>query len=451
MMRRGVVNTEVNERQRPNVNSRILKYYPVGSTLHIVDEVLGDPYDGDDVWYKLANGAFVWAGAVDVEVNISELPEQDKFQWLISFRERRPDGRPDMGSKDTPKSLYFTHVKLPADSSGVRLNDLMPNPFANGVLQSMKGLPDSRKHVFIYVHGYQLLSSLKLNLLEHFVNNYMRHAGNKIGKVIFMTWPAQGGPSRKTVDDRSIRAGQDFTRNGLWQTFEELSRVLSAEGKCLNLLVHSFGHQFLNGMINPEPEDVGKLPDSKIFENVFLMAPDVTHLTIKKGGANLKNYYNDRGAKQFHYQFSGLKDISKNVYVFHDKYDYLLYASTKKFVGAKTLTPDMTARQRFDITKDYRNLGNYGTRQTAATDLEPGFQFISVEDLIDKNEPMPDGDYPFRRIRNGPGQVVDNVWDNADYAGVNSERVIFNAKRFPDHHRYLFTCRPVVDEVLRLL
>ena len=446
---KGIINTEVNERQRPNVNSRILQFYAVGDTINIVESVLGDPFDGEDIWYKLTNDAFVWSGAVDLQVDSSGLSEEDRNQWLISYRKVRDDGRPDMFANTPADHLYFSPLKLPTDSSSVRLNDLVPNLFVNGIMNAVRNLANQRDHVFIYIHGFQLLSSLKLDLLESFVNNYMTHPGNKIAKVLFMSWPAQGGPARKTVDDRSIRAGQAFTEKGLWETFTLLSQALAAEGKFLNLVVHSFGHQLLNGMLNPASGAESNLP-GQIFENIFLMAPDVSHVTIKHGGEDLRNYFSDEGAEKFHYEYSRLKNIGKKVYIFHDKYDYLLYSSTKKFVG-RNLKPDMLPIDRFNLTKDYRNLGNYGSRQTAFSELEPGFNFVSLEDLIANNEPIVTNDFSFRPIRKEPGRLVDKVWTDADYDGINAGRIILNMKRFPEHHRYLFTCKPVVDEVLKLL
>lgn len=451
---KGIIHTEVNERHRPNVNSLILDYYSIGETVEITESVLGDPYDGDDVWYKLDNGAYIWSGAVDPVPDSSGLSGEDRDQWLICYRQVKPDGRPDMGKKTPPKELYFTPLRLPADSSGIRVNQLIREAFVNGFMNSLRRIPPHRKHVFVYIHGYQMLSSLKLDLLENFVNGYMTYPGNKIAKVIFFTWPAQGGPARKTVDDRSIRAGQNFTKNGLWEPFRRLSHELKNNGRRLNLIVHSFGHQLLNGMLN-DPTTPGfkdRIP-SGIFENIFLMAPDITHLAIQKGGVKLHNYFKDKDADEFHYDFSGLKKLGKKVHVFHSRNDYLLYSSTKRFVGGSNINQELTPDERFNLTKDYRNLGNYGSREVEPV-LEPGFNFEPIDPLI-KGIVFKDDEerlrYPFRNPRPGTIEAIDKVWKEADYNDINGGRIILNLNRIPNYHRYIFTCRQVVERVLSLL
>ena len=456
---RGIVNTDVNERERPTVNSRILRFYGAGDTVEITEQVLGDPYDSDDVWYKLASGAFVWNGAVDVDIDCTGLTQEDREQWLICYRKIDGQGRPDMFSKFPPATLSFSKLMLPADSAGVRAEHWTPKEFAVKIANSVNALANPRQHVFVYIHGYQLLSSLKLDLLCHFVQNYTASEDNTIAKVLFMAWPAQGGPSRKTVDDRSLKAGQEFTENNLFNTFRELSAELAKTGKSLNLIVHSFGHQLLNGMLNPDPAHVGNIPGGplsdgtippKIFENVFLMAPDVTHLTVQQGGQTIKNYFADEDGIDFHYEFTRLKQIANQVYIFHDKYDYLLYSSTKKFVGGH-LQNVATPTARFNLTKDYRNLGNYGDQIDPPINRIQGFEYIDLEELIGNDDPDGTNEFPFRRIRKSARRQVDKVVKSSDYDGINAGKIIFNLKRFPNHHRYLFTCKLVVDKVLSLL
>jgi hypothetical protein len=225
---------------------------------------------------------------------------------------------------------------------------------------------------------------------------------------------------------------------------------LKDNGKALNLIVHSFGHQLLNGMLNPDPLHIGKIP-GKIFENIFLMAPDVAHLTVQQGGQTIKNYFKDADGIDFHYDFTKLDQIASRVHVFHDKYDYLLYSSTKKFVGAANLENVATPASRFNLTKDYRNLGNYGDQIFPPVNRIPGFNYIDIEALIADEEPVNTNAFPFRRIRRSARRKVDDVWKSSDYEGINVGKIIFNLKRFPDHHRYLFTCKSVVDKVLSLL
>lgn len=446
---RGIVTLAMNERLKPSVNSPVTRTYDEGNFVDVKKSVLGDLFDGDDLWYQLDNGHYVWSGGVDVRVDCSNLPDQDRAHFLISYRQILPNGKPNLSTKTPPDSLYFTPVKLPADTENIRVNNLIPGVFANAVIQSLSGIDAKRKHVFVYIHGYQLFSSLKLDLLSNFVLSYLTHPDNTIAKMLFMAWPGQGGPSRKTVDDRTIRTGQNFTAKGLFEPFKKLSDELKNQNRCLNLVVHSFGHQLLDGMLNHN--SAVKIPD-KIFENIFLMAPDVSHVTVKEEGKVLRNYYKDKDGQDYMYKYAGLRNLANKVHVFYDRYDYLLYSSTKKFVEKGDLKNAKTKDARLAITADYRNLGNYGNTEIDKSErLVPDFNYIDVDALCAGAPPVDLSDFPFREIRDNPRSSVDSVWTDADYGGINAGGIIFNMKRFPDHHRYLFTCKPVVDEVLRIL
>jgi hypothetical protein len=189
--------------------------------------------------------------------------------------------------------VYLLFSLYPASEAGIRFNHLLPDPFANGLMSSIDKLENkSRNHVFLYIHGFQPFSSLKLDLFSGFVNNYMNHPKNKIAKVLFFVWPAQG-LSRKRADDRAIESGRNFTKNQLFDTLKHLSDRLEEKNMFLNLVVHSFGHQLLNGML--EHFDCKTLSNKPIFKNVFLMASDVTHLalnqTSKETGFDLPNFF----------------------------------------------------------------------------------------------------------------------------------------------------------------
>ena len=453
-MRGIVIKTSVTERQKPSVNSMVTAAYNFGKIVNVKGSVFGDLVDGEDIWYKLDNDFYLWSGSVELDVDCSFLPEDQRDHYLISYRQRHPDGRPNLDTKEPSKELYFVPVRLPADTESIRADVLNPITFAESIRQAVSKLDDHRKHVFVYIHGYQLFSSLKLDLLSSFVLNYITHPENSIAKVLFLAWPGQGGPSRKTVDDRSVKAGQQFTELGFFSYFEHLAKEIGKEGKTLNLLVHSFGHQLLNGMLNPggcSSENASKTEKrfNRIFKNIFLMAPDITHLTLQMDGKCLPNYFQDSDGLNFHYQFSRLKELGEHVHVFYDKYDYLLYSSTKKFVGKRNLR---RAKDKLAVTQDYRNLGNYGISKLTADMIEPDFNLVNVEELIGRGAPGDLLDFPFQNIKERrAGQLIDRVWDLADYDGINAKHIIFNAGRFPNHHRYLFTCKPVVEEVLRLL
>lgn len=445
---RGYIIEHCNEREQPYVDALVTGTYDKGAIVEVVDTQEGDEYDAESMWYQLSNGAYIWSGAVNIARDGSALPEEERKQYLISFRQRDGDGRPDLNTKIPAENLYFSSLNLPADVDYVTVNDLSPKEFAGQVLQLLAPVPAEREHVFIYIHGYQIISSLKLDLLSNFVQSYVTHKQNKIAKVLFFAWPAQG-LGRKTVDDRSIKAGQRFTEKNLFGYWEELSTALGKNGRKLNLLVHSFGHQLLNGMLNPDPAHTNKIPKSKIFENIFLMAPDITHLALKTGGIELINNFPDSDRKNYHYEFSKLKDLSNHVHVFHNKYDYLLHVSTKKFLEHRMRrNPD---EAEIISVRNYRGLGNYGNVMISAAEQENGFIFWDVEELIRKS---PDGDlynFPFRRMRKKLKKCMDRIWDNSDYGEIHFFQTLFNIGRTPDHHRYVFTCKQVVDKVQELL
>lgn len=73
---KATVITDLNEREeRPSVNASIYSYYKKGDSVTIIDIVKGDPYEGNDVWYKLKNQRYIWSGGVS-ELIYTEEPEK---------------------------------------------------------------------------------------------------------------------------------------------------------------------------------------------------------------------------------------------------------------------------------------------------------------------------------------------------------------------------------------
>ncbi len=446
---RGFVTENCNERNEPLMDALITGTYNTGAMVEVIASVEGEEYDAESLWYQLSNGAYVWSGAISVMRDGSALPEEEKKQYLISYRQIDEEGRPDLDPTDPARKLYFSQLVLPANPDNVQTNELSPQEFADHVLQLVSPISEEREHVFIYIHGYHFISSLKLELLANFVQSYMTHQNNKIAKVLFFAWPAQGGLARKTVDDRSIRAGELFTANGLFDYWKVLSEALLNNGRKLNLLVHSFGHQLLNGMLNPDPAHAGKIPTTSIFQNIFLMAPDITHLSLKTGGADLYNNFPDNGKERYHYQCSKLKQLANNVHVFHDKYDYLLHVSSKKFLEkGMRREPEAAELERI---REYRGLGNYGNVMLPEVVRESGFTFWNVEELIRKYADADLYDFPFRPLKKKMQKRIDRLWNNSDYGEIKFFQTLFNVGRTADHHRYVFTCKQVVDKVQELL
>ncbi|SKB68361.1 alpha/beta hydrolase [Dyadobacter psychrophilus] len=441
---KGIVNQHLNERQlKPSVNANISHFYRKGDVLEIAGATLGDPFDDDNLWYSLANGGFVWNGAVDIEPQCITPDPGDKEQYIISYREILDNGKPNMFTKEPPDKLYFTPLLLPGHEESIRFNQLDPENAADAIIKSVRKLADKRRrHVVLYIHGFQPFSSLKLDLLSSFANNYMNHPGNKVAKVLFMVWPAQG-LSRKRADDRAIEAGRHFTDKNLFEPLKIISKQLSDAGLFLDLIVHSFGHQLLNGMLNPPVPN--NIPE-QIFENIFLMASDVTHLALSEGGKELDNFFGK--SSTFTYDYTLLKRLGKNINVFYDEFDYLLYSSTKRFVGAKRIANAPDPQQ---LTASYRNLGNYGTSEFKEGFIpQDGFHIQSVQELIKPGDLINLCDFPWQQYDKESffRKHINQAVSTANYAGFGLLDIIFNQRRLQNYHKYVFTCKPVVNEVL---
>jgi hypothetical protein len=135
--------------------------------------------------------------------------------------------------------------------------------------------------------------------------------------------------------------------------------------------------------------------------------------------------------------------------VFYNKYDYLLYISSKKFFDHKAYRDARSAAERLAVTEKYRNLGNYGLSQLTS---HLDFIAVDVDALLDDGDPGDPLFFPIKKLKgSSTGRQIDQVWNDADYAGINGGRVLFRANKIPNHHRYLFTCRPVVEKVHTLL
>lgn len=447
---KGIINRNTDVFASPNTNAQKLQTLTVQDIVQIKRPITGDTIEGDDSWYEIDNDRFVWAGAVEVDAECPTLTDEDKTQYIVSFIEVDDFGKPKLLSDRAPDQLSFMPVRLPVEEANVRLNPMPSGFFVNRILQDIDAMQTQRTHVFIYIHGFQLrfMANMKLDLLNHFAQNYMAHPENAIAKVIFLMWPSQGRADRKEVDDDSIRAGEEFTQKGFFSFFTELSQQLKQRGKFLNLVVHSFGLQFLNGMTNPLPNGL-----STTFEHIFLMAPDITHMAIQKDVQPIPNNFKRKNSKDpILYNLENLKKISNHIHIFHDQNDFLLYASTKKFVGAKALDQEPDTQERQKKSNLYRNLGNYGDfLAKQANKLQDGFTFFNLADLIKGQNFTPTNQYPFRLQNPATLRDVAKILQNADYKGVGSLAILVNNRQYTNYHRYVFTCRVVVDKVLNLL
>lgn len=436
----GIINDNLDQQsQRPGPNGP-QPFLTKGTKVNIIRA----EHDGRTVWYVTSEGTKVISNKVELDA-YSGLSAADKSHFFICYRAQKA-GIPVIDMADAPNKLFFANLP-PAPDRDFKVTELFPEVWATGVTQAVSKLPESRKHVFVYIHGFDWEPGLKLELVPQFVQSYFAHPENSVANVLYFGWPSYGW--RKKADDRSIDYGEQFTRNGLFEYFEVLSRKLKEAGKTLNLVVHSFGHQLLNGMINPGE---GHSIPTGIFENIFLMAPDVTHLAVQQGGVQLRNMRRKFKGPHFHYNYTPLKQLAKHVHIYYDPSDYLLYVSSKQFnlnenTAAFDPHPDADG-----LTADFRNLGSYGDeifKKDPSLKLEDGFNFYNVLDII-KQDAGPQADPLFYGFLDNDDAAMAKAREG-DYSGIKLLKTFWDRYYLMNHHAYLFSCRPVVAHVLQRL
>lgn len=423
-------------RSRPRVNAPTLADLDINETVFIRDIVLGDEVDENDEWYMLEDGGFVCAEAVMPDSPLRLRDTEDLTHYLISYRKTGPYGKPKTDSKDIPEKLSFQRLVLPAVYENLNLHD-DPDFFIENLVDDLNRLQNpNKKHVILYVPGYQPLPNLSFTLWENFVQNYMEHPGQSVAKVIFFTWPSHQ-LGRKTIDDRSIFAGEQFGKNHLYTVFTKLSKALPA-GTTLNLVVHSFGHQLLNGFLN---SGVVFNDNSRIFHRIFLMAPDITEGAMASPwGIYVRNFYGGNGSFSL-YNLSKINKIARETHVFWDSYDYLLHVSTRKFAEAVVGTDE-----EYPQILNYRNLGNYGPKYN-----NPGVYYHNLQTILvnstDKSGFINLSERPKWKKR------MDKLMnDQGSYLDVGDVFTLaLNNGKFAKHHRYLFTSKAVVNKVINIL
>lgn len=76
MIMKAIIKTHLNKRtQRPSINAPNPGYYSPGNIVDIIDIVNGDSYEGNNVWYKLNTGAYIWSGGIEGITSLKDISE----------------------------------------------------------------------------------------------------------------------------------------------------------------------------------------------------------------------------------------------------------------------------------------------------------------------------------------------------------------------------------------
>ena len=383
----------------------------------------------------------------------------EREHYLIGYRKRGSGASKfsfDHLDKDAPDKLYQAVVDY-RNPRRYRLNRFFPAGLSDLIqrkISEFSGESD-RRNVLLYVHGYipQIfanfnIKALSLQLLTKKIKAYSRYPDNQLGKTIYFIWPAQGRASRKFTDDRAHEAGREFTEKGLWQEVESLCRTLHEEGIHTHLLVHSYGHHLLNGML--APIDVSTM-DSPVFRNAFLMASDIPQQSVEKSagddyennGVSVSNYHcNDSNCRDIRYNLTKLEKIADSVNVFHDPYDILLYHSAKKQMNSRSLK-NMSVGQRREYIRPYLTLGNRGKQDLIS--FPQNFHFYDVNDY--SRVPA----LPAKRRRRIQQRLEDWKFWKFRNLSIILNGVFGGEKSYTARHRYFMTAGDVVGEVQGLM
>ncbi len=190
-------------KERPNTFSKNVKEYARGMIVELSEPVFSEEAGSDSQWYNLEDSSeaaneYLPEDCVRIHITCSSLPVPDQTQYLIAYHQVNADGTIKVDRKNAPDQLCFAPVKLPHTESELKVNHWTKEMLSNTIVNSLNGLKDTQRHVFIYIPGYQLqiLNQTRLDLLAGFTLSYLAHPDNSIAKVLFLSWPAQSGPKR---------------------------------------------------------------------------------------------------------------------------------------------------------------------------------------------------------------------------------------------------------------
>ncbi len=303
------------------------------------------------------------------------------FHYVLSNRaiEFKPgQARPELDTDNKKLAdrniMHFGLYPINNRNQRLSINAVDINTFTGGISSHVEQLPQGKRDVMLYIHGYDAFPKLKLELLEQVHQKYVADYQTTIGKIIFFSWPSHG--FRKKIDDRANTYGQELFQH--FPFFKQLSEKLAQKGSRLHLLVHSFGHQLLNGFISTPGFQQLPQAERKIFDQIFLMAPDVPrgciNTAINSNGILVPNRHGN--PKERLYNFTLLDDLGSQLHIFYDDHDFLLYLSSKYLISRNHYKTEKekwkqagldfpTARKKFMTV--YHILGAWGADTDVTT------------------------------------------------------------------------------------
>ena len=171
------------------------------------------------------------------------------------------------------------------------------------------------RDVLFVIHGHRLwLPGLRLGLLLDLHRGYVAGPRGPVGVIVFFSWPDRGWPWSE--DDEAYRSGDAFFAQGSGL----LAALGDAAGGRLHLLVQSFGHHLLAGMVaRAVAEGHGRPP----FRSCLLAGADVPQASIRAGGVSVTS----RGDAGRSYRFDQMHRLAERTVVYYDPRDRILPAA----------------------------------------------------------------------------------------------------------------------------
>jgi len=252
--------------------------------------------------------------------NFKTKKKNEKFLTIRNANDPAPNG-----------TLYYSSFKLsnprPSDNTlkkkcllVKKLNPSNYQKLINEIVATVMQNPAGKKDVLLFTHGYTPLpKSHKLSLLYDLDERYVKGASS-IGTIIYFSWPGFGLSMSNNLG-LAYNIGQDLAKH--FTFFADLSRALPSAQSNLHLMVQSWGHRVLSGIVNKLDLRTSpfRLKQHRVFQNVFLMAADCPSKSLRVNGVT--NAYKN-------YNLRRLKFLSHNIFVFYDKDDGILEISTNQ-------------------------------------------------------------------------------------------------------------------------